>query len=98
MPSSSLQRRVLAGLLAMAMLTVVTVAPAIAHESRSQLPTRIELPDGFQPEGIESRGRWLFAGSLVDGAICRGSATSGEGDVFVDGVEGLAAAGLHLDR
>ena len=46
--------------------------------------TRIELPDGFQPEGIESRGRWLFTGSLVDGAI----APWGKGDQpdFTNGV------------
>ena len=98
MPSPSTPRRVIAGLLAISVLLVVAVAPAAARDSRSALPTRIELPDGFRPEGIESFGRWLFAGSLVDGAIWRGSAVSGDGAVFVDGVAGLAAAGLHIDR
>ena len=99
MPFPSLPRRALAAFLALAMLLVVAIAPAAAHSSRSHgLPTRIELPDGFQPEGIESWGRWLYAGSLVDGAIWRGSAVSGKGNILVDGVDGLQAAGLHLDR
>lgn len=62
------------------------------------LPSRIDLPTGFQPEGITSgfHGR-LYVGSVANGAIWRGSAKSGEGRVLVAGVEGRQAAGLHLD-
>jgi DNA-binding beta-propeller fold protein YncE len=99
MPSLSTPRRALAAILALSMLLVAAIAPVAARDARgSELPTRIELPDGFQPEGIESRGRWLFTGSLVDGAIWRGSAVSGEGKILVEGVDGLQAAGLHLDH
>ena len=92
-------RRVVAALLSIAVvaaLMVTTVAPVAAHE-RSHLPTRIELPDGFNPEGIESWGKWLFAGSLVDGDIYRANAVTGKGKVFIEG-PGLPAVGLHLDR
>jgi sugar lactone lactonase YvrE len=102
-PSTSLDgaapRRLVASLLATLLLLAVGLAPAAAHDNgHRRLPTRIDLPNGFQPEGIESRGRWLFAGSLVDGAIWRGSAVSGKGDVVVEGETGFQAAGLHLDR
>jgi hypothetical protein len=77
----------------------VALAPAVAARDRfADLPTRIDLPPGFQPEGIESFGPWLFAGGLNDGAIWRGSAVTGEGQVIVPGEAGRMATGLHLDR
>jgi hypothetical protein len=77
----------------------VALAPAAAARDRfADLPTRIDLPVGFQPEGIESFGPWLFAGGLTDGAIWRGSAVTGEGREIVEGEVGRAATGLHLDR
>jgi hypothetical protein len=46
-------------------------------------PARIDLPDGFFPEGIESgRGTAVFVGSLIDGAIWRGDLRTGSGSVF----------------
>jgi hypothetical protein len=76
-------------------------APAVgAHDpANSQtLPARIDLPDGFQPEGITSgfHGR-LYVGSVANGAIWRGSARSGEGKILVEGVAGRQATGIHLD-
>jgi sugar lactone lactonase YvrE len=77
----------------------VALAPtAAAHDKFADLPTRIDLPAGFQPEGIESFGPWLFAGGLNDGAIWRGSAVTGEGQIIVPGEAGRMATGLHLDR
>jgi sugar lactone lactonase YvrE len=77
----------------------VGVAPVAAHgKGTDNLPERIDLPDGFQPEGIESRGSWLYAGSLANGAIWRANARTGEGDYLVDGVAGNVAVGLHIDR
>lgn len=62
------------------------------------LPDRIDLPNGFQPEGITSAFHSrLYVGSLADGAIWRGSARSGEGRILVDGVAGRQAVGLHVD-
>lgn len=62
------------------------------------LPSRIDLPDGFQPEGITSgfHGR-LYVGSVANGAIWRGSALTGEGRILVPGVTGRQAAGIHID-
>ena len=88
-------RRALAALLALILLAVVGAAPVAARGP--DLPTRIDLPDGFRPEGIESLGKWLYTGSLVDGAIWRANAINGKGRILVDGEAGLAAAGLHID-
>jgi sugar lactone lactonase YvrE len=61
-------------------------------------PATIPLPDGFQPEGIESgRGHELFAGSLADGAIYRANARTGTGEILVPGAAGRVAVGLDFD-
>jgi len=92
--------RRLAMLIALVLGLSVAVAPAVsAHDDGpADLPARIDLPPGFQPEGIESFGPFLFAGSLTDGAIWRGSAVTGEGQILVPGQAGRVATGLHIDR
>lgn len=85
--------------IALVMGLSLALAPAVSAKDRfADLPTRIDLPPGFQPEGIESFGPWLFAGGLQDGAIWRGSAVTGDGEIIVPGVAGRMATGLHLDR
>lgn len=93
--------RLFAILLSALLVLTAAVAPVAAHGGSghgSNLPTRIDLPDGFQPEGIELTGRYLYSGSLVDGAIWRANAKTGTGRILVPGVAGQAAAGLHIDR
>ena len=64
-------------------------------------PDRINLPDGFFPEGIESgRGTSVFVGSLVDGAIWRGDLRTGTGGVFTnpdDQGEGRVSVGIAYE-
>lgn len=92
--------RRLAMLIALALGLSLALAPAVAahDDDVSDLPARIDLPDGWQPEGIESWGKWLYAGSLANGAIWRANARTGEGRVLVPGEAGNVAVGLHLDR
>jgi hypothetical protein len=86
-------------------LSITVVPVAGAHDgdrtfsaASAALPTRIDLPDGWQPEGITSAFRSrLYVGSLANGAIWRGSARTGEGRVLVAGVDGRMAVGLHVD-
>jgi len=62
-----------------------------------QFPQTIALPDGFQPEGVVSgRGPEIFAGSLADGAIYRADLRTGQGEVVVEGGQGIAV-GLSYD-
>jgi hypothetical protein len=72
-------------------------APVVSTASLADLPKHIDLPNGFQPEGIVSWGPWLFAGSVANGAIWRGNAVTGKGRILVPGSTGSAAAGLHID-
>jgi hypothetical protein len=78
------------------------IAPVAAHDARpagatDHFPARIDLPDGFQPEGIESQGGRLYAGSLATGAIWQADSRTGAGRYLVAGATGGSAAGLHID-
>ena len=77
-------------------LALLVVAPSsLAHP----LQQRIELPNGFQPEGIASTGgRDLFVGSIPTGAIWRGDAKTGNGSVRVPPHEGRSAIGIKVER
>jgi hypothetical protein len=61
-------------------------------------PDRIDLPDGFFPEGIESgRGTSVFVGSLIDGAIWRGDLRTASGAVLADGETGRVSVGIAYE-
>ena len=62
-------RRILGPILGLALLSAVTAVPATANA----FPDQIDLPAGWQPEGITSNGTTLYVGSLVDGSIWRGT-------------------------
>jgi hypothetical protein len=86
-------RRILGPILGLALLSALTAVPATANP----FPDQIDLPPGWQPEGITSNGTTLYVGSLVDGAIWRGTLQSGTGDTFIEGVEGQMAVGIDYE-
>lgn len=50
-----------------------------AHHRSMELPDRLDLPDGWQPEGIAAgRGTDLYVGSIPTGAVLRLDARTGE--------------------
>src|SRR6188474_1245184 len=59
---------------------------------------QVDLPAGWQPEGIASMGGQMYVGSLADGAIYRIDAATREGEVFVPGIEGAVAVGVEADE
>ncbi len=77
------------------------VSPAIGASPAGQsgnFPARIDLPDGFFPEGIESgRGTSFFVGSLLDGSILRGDLRTGSATVLAPGAPGRASAGIAYE-
>ena len=89
--------------LAGAALTVTLVAPAEAQPrrgARADLPDRIALPAGFQPEGIaRDRGPIAYLGSRTNGDIYAVDLRTGNGGVISpgDGV-GKPSIGLKIDR
>ena len=75
-------------------LAFLAVSPAVGASPAGQsgnFPARIDLPNGFFPEGIESgRGTSFFVGSLLDGTIWRGDLRTGSGAVLAAGAPGSA--------
>jgi hypothetical protein len=60
-------------------------------------PDTIQLPNGFQPEGIAiGPGSTFYVGSIPTGSIYRGDLSTGAGDVFIE-QDDRAAIGLALD-
>jgi sugar lactone lactonase YvrE len=83
-------------LLAVGALAVVL--PTALTAATSQFPSRIDLPDGFRPEGIAIAGVQFYAGSIPTGAVYRGSLRTGQGSLLVQAQTGRAAIGMKVDR
>lgn len=90
--------------LAGAALTATLVAPAQALPrhggGKADLPDRIALPVGFQPEGIATdRGPIAYLGSRADGDIYAVDLRTGKGGVISQGPgAGSPSVGLKVDR
>jgi DNA-binding beta-propeller fold protein YncE len=84
----------LVGALALASATLVATSSGAAKP----FPQVIQLPQGFQPEGIEvGKGTTFYVGSRVTGAIFRGNLRTGTGAILVPGGAGRTATGIELD-
>jgi hypothetical protein len=88
-----MKRRIgLVGALGLALAVAAPVAAA-------SFPDRIELPNGWQPEGITAgRGTTVYVGSLADGAIWKGDVKTGTGAVIAPGAEGRVTVGIDYQR
>ncbi len=89
----------LAGALVLsAALSVSLAGTATADHRQPTYPDRIELPTGFQPEGITIGKRPIaYLGSRADGDIYAADLRTGEGRVISQG-PGTASVGLKIDR
>jgi sugar lactone lactonase YvrE len=67
-------------------------APALA-----QAPDQIDLPDGWQPEGITSDETKIWVGSLAEGGVWRADVRTGEGEIVVQPKAGAVAVGLDIE-
>jgi sugar lactone lactonase YvrE len=85
-------------LLVLLLMGLVALVPATA--GAATFPDTIRLPDGWQPEGIAAgRGTSLYVGSIPTGAVWKGDARTGQGDVLVPGQPGVRSAiGIKVDR
>jgi sugar lactone lactonase YvrE len=88
----------LAALLAVPAATAATTAHAPdSHHAPFLLPDRIELPDGFLPEGIATGlGPFAWFGSRADGDIYRANLLTGRGKTVSQG-PGTPSIGLKID-
>ena len=82
------------------LLVVAVIAALPATAGATTFPDLIRLPDGWQPEGIAAgRGTSLYVGSIPTGAVWKGDARTGQGDVLVPGQPGVRSAiGIKVDR
>jgi len=90
-------------LLSGAALATALVAPAQAHPSPDHHQARlnrIDLPTGFQPEGITiGRGPRAYLGSRANGDIYAANLRTGKGRVISKGLGvGNPSIGLKIDR
>ncbi len=89
--------RSLLTVLLVAGLTAAAPPAATATASRTPGPSRINLPDGFRPEGIAiGRRPVAYVGSLADGDIYRANLHTGRGRVISQG-DGTPSVGMKLD-
>jgi hypothetical protein len=83
------------------LLALLAFSPAVGAsttERSGNFQARIDLPDGFFPEGIESGpGTSFFVGSMIDGAIWRGDLRTGSGTMLAPGAPGRASAGIAYE-
>ncbi len=87
-------KRLLALLGTVFVLALVITAVAVAGRG----PDRIELPDGFRPEGIAAgKGRSVYVGSIPTGRVLEIDTKTGESEEAVPAREGRAAIGLKYD-
>lgn len=88
-----------AALAFVAVSLLLAVASPGSSDDGSAYPEVIELPTGFQPEGIVvGNGSSFFVGSLVDGTIWKGDLRTGRGEVLVTPGDGRTAIGMDDDR
>jgi hypothetical protein len=90
--------------LALATALAATLAPAVAQahgrghgNSGNGSPAVLQLPNGFQPEGIAIKGKTAYFGSLADGDIYAVNLHNGKGKVISQG-PGTPSVGLKIDN
>jgi sugar lactone lactonase YvrE len=88
-------------LLGLVLSLSLVIAPAVAAhgpDRHGSLPSQIDLPDAWQPEGITAgRGAAFYVGSIPGGAIWKGNFRTGNGKVLVPSVTGQVAVGVDYD-
>ena len=85
-------------LMVAALVPLQGAAHAEDDDRHHELPDRVELPDGWQPEGITTDRRSLFVGSLAGGGIWQANPRTGDGDILEPGVTGRVGVGIDYDR
>ncbi len=84
--------------LTIVMLVALSALIAAAPAPARPFPNVIELPVGWQPEGIATgAGNAFYVGAIPTGAVYRGDLRTGTGGVAVPPRRGRMAAGIKVD-
>lgn len=81
-----------------AALALTTAVPGSSATGGPTHPDRIDLPRGWQPEGITTDGRQLYVGSLADGRLLRADPRTGRVRVLPRSRTGSPAVGIDHDQ
>jgi sugar lactone lactonase YvrE len=95
-----MKKRSILQLIGVALLGLALLVPTagIADARGGSLRDRIELPNGFLPEGITiGPGPYAYFGSRADGDIYRANLKTGDGRIISDG-NGNQSVGLKSDQ
>jgi sugar lactone lactonase YvrE len=85
-------------LIAVAVLGVALCVPLAGAAQAQPFPDQLDLPAGFQPEGITiGRGATAYLGSLVDGDIYAVDLRTGERTLVSEGPDS-PSVGLKIDN
>ena len=77
---------------------LVAVAMLAAPAAAASFPATIQLPDGWQPEGItDGTGTTAYVGSLADGAIASVDVRTGDAEPLAAGAAGRVTVGLDYE-
>jgi len=82
----------------LAALTLAVVPVSATSASAHEKVDRIDLPVGWQPEGVTTDGHSVFSGSLATGKILRADPRTGRTMVLPKSETGTPAVGLDYDR
>lgn len=86
------------GFVAAALLAAAVLPASGSTVAPKPFPKVIQLPQGFQPEGIEvGKGTTVYVGSVANGAVWRGNLRAGNGAILIPGASGKSATGIELD-
>src|SRR5919197_3565205 len=77
---------------------VATLAAVVAGTAGAAFPSRVDLPEGFQPEGMAISGDSFYVGAIPTGAVYRGDLRTGAGAILVAPQAGRSSIGMKVDR
>jgi sugar lactone lactonase YvrE len=95
----SVMIRTILRVLVVALLGVAVSVPLTSAAQARPFPDRIQLPNGFQPEGITiGPHATAYLGSLADGDIYAVSLRTGEYKLISEGLPNSPSVGLKIDN
>ena len=83
-------------IVALMLLTLLYPPPASAASAPDTV-ARINLPVGWQPEGVTTDGTYVYSGSLATGAILRANPRTGRTRILPRSATGKPAVGIEYD-